>query len=681
MARRYVDPLAAAAVLVLVAATASVVAAPAQAAPAAPVTRVATWRTGQHMWEFGVPAGVDLSTVTALAAGTRHSLALTRDGAVIGWGDDTPDATGAGVGEARVPVGLPPVRAIAAGDARSLALTNESEVVAWGRDSILPKELRRDPSDARAEHRACAIAAGKDHSVAARGRACTVVAWGESALPSVVRNPGLSFVAQLAAGDVHTVALREDGSVVSWGQPTSKETNFIDVVSLPANLKDVIQIAASGLHSLALKSDGTVVGWGSNTFGESTPPRGLRGVVAIGAGGDRSFAIKSDGTAVAWGRSESAQPILPAGLTGITAMALGPDHAVVASTSAVSSAPEWLSVTASRSVPEVTWRAPVYPGSGVTGYTLTVEQGKSRRQFPPRGVTRLTGVDPSKPFVVTVTATSAAGSSRATSVRVHKNAVMSFRPASAQWLRLGAVPITFGRAGDLPVPADYDGDGSIDLAVFRQSSGSWHIRGGATVTFGRRGDIPVPADYNGDGAADIAVYRPLDSTWYIYGGGRLRFGRTGDVPMAADGDRDGRADLFVFRPTTGFVYRTDLVDNRVHAERDSRWRRGDAPVFEDRTGEGAGVSLYRASTRTWFPPAHAAVVFGRVGDVPVPADYNIDGKTEFAVYRPSTGQWIVRGGATVTLGARGDIPLPPPINSPAHRHFGDNGRLVAAASS
>ncbi len=43
------------------------------------------------------------------------------------------------------------------------------------------------------------------------------------------------------------------------------------------------------------------------------------------------------------------------------------------------------------------------------------------------------------------------------------------------------------------MPADYDGDGSHDIAVFGPSSGTWFVRnGGFPFAWGTAGDIPLP---------------------------------------------------------------------------------------------------------------------------------------------------------------------------------------------
>ncbi len=52
----------------------------------------------------------------------------------------------------------------------------------------------------------------------------------------------------------------------------------------------------------------------------------------------------------------------------------------------------------------------------------------------------------------------------------------------------------FGFGSDVSVPADYDGDGKADIAVFRD--GTWYLQrsqlGFTGVAFGAAGDKPVP---------------------------------------------------------------------------------------------------------------------------------------------------------------------------------------------
>jgi alpha-tubulin suppressor-like RCC1 family protein len=72
-------------------------------------------------------------------------------------------------------------------------------------------------------------------------------------------------------------------------------TDNFGAVAIPAGLSNIVAVAAGNRHSLALKSDGTVITWGYNPRHALDVPAGLSNVVAIAAGQDFSLAITTNG--------------------------------------------------------------------------------------------------------------------------------------------------------------------------------------------------------------------------------------------------------------------------------------------------------------------------------------------------------------------------------------------------
>ncbi|MBA4147014.1 MAG: hypothetical protein H0X66_02785 [Verrucomicrobia bacterium] len=139
---------------------------------------------------------------------------------------------------------------------------------------------------------------------------------------SGVNYPTITNAVAIASG-TSALALLDNGHVVSWA------ANFPLIV--PTGLNDVVAIAAGGSHALALKNDGSVVGFGNNTYGQVSPPHTLSNVVAVAAGAYHSLALKDNGTVVSWGKvvySSSVttvyeMPAPPHGLTNVVAIDCG----------------------------------------------------------------------------------------------------------------------------------------------------------------------------------------------------------------------------------------------------------------------------------------------------------------------------------------------------------------------
>ncbi|MDZ4744668.1 MAG: hypothetical protein SGJ05_01550 [bacterium] len=322
--------------------------------------------------------------VKALAAGMDHSFAVTKAGAILGWGFNDYWQLGT---DDRVqkndPVDLKVANIIqvATGSRHALALNDKGQVYVWGYnrtwecgtwlnvifDNTTGQITANLPMTKPTLHYAlngiAAVAAGHSHSVALSFTGA-VFCWGANnygqcgvdpddlfaiGWPTPVVVPGaveanLSFLKRqgftsVSAGDYHTMALDIDGRVWAWGGNASGQLGDGTNKDRPApglvkGLPRVKAIAAGSTFSLALDSAGNLWAWGNNALGqlgdgtrvgriEPVKVSRLDAVAGVVAGGAHGMAVRADGGLWTWGTNEYGQ-LGEGPITNLTPVPLDP---------------------------------------------------------------------------------------------------------------------------------------------------------------------------------------------------------------------------------------------------------------------------------------------------------------------------------------------------------------------
>ncbi|WP_395847386.1 hypothetical protein [Cystobacter fuscus] len=185
------------------------------------------------------PAQVqDLKGVVAIAAGSRHALALRRNGTLWGWGNNLFGQLGTGSNLRTVPVPLKDLGSevsVAFSRDHALAVLADGSLWAWGSNhrgqlGDGTTETRTEPTRVSGLSDAVAVSLGLDYSFALRADG-TVWAWGSYGLfgdgtntprrtpgpvPGLTRITALSVAPDSASG--HVLAMRADGTVWAWGE-------------------------------------------------------------------------------------------------------------------------------------------------------------------------------------------------------------------------------------------------------------------------------------------------------------------------------------------------------------------------------------------------------------------------------------------------------------------------------
>ncbi|MBP2000772.1 alpha-tubulin suppressor-like RCC1 family protein [Paenibacillus shirakamiensis] len=282
----------------------------------------------------------NLVGVKQVATGIYHSLALMEDGTVKSWGSNENGQLGLSDTTGRnAPVtiaGLSGVKQIAASGYYTLALMEDGTVKGWGSNSSGQLgannigSIIKVPTVIPYLSGVKQIVAGGSHAFATLNDG-TIKGWGDNSYGQVgsgnIRNDNmgspetlyfLQNVRMLAAGMYSSYALKEDGSLMSWGYNDHNQlglgTSYVQLQTIPSVIKDltgVKQLTAGDSFSLALSEDAKAYTWGQNFYGQlgnGTSPSvfnflgdDLRRIKQLIAGDHYSLALMLDGTVMGWG--------------------------------------------------------------------------------------------------------------------------------------------------------------------------------------------------------------------------------------------------------------------------------------------------------------------------------------------------------------------------------------------
>ena len=128
-----------------------------------------------------------------------------------------------------------------------------------------------------------------------------IVTWG--AIREQTNPPNNSTFIEIACGQYHNVALKNDGTIKTWGYNYMRQNNY------PKD-NGYVAIACGREHSVALKKNGKIVTWTRTQNGQTNDSPTEYDYIKIACGAHHNVALKKNGSVYTWGRSENIKEII-----------------------------------------------------------------------------------------------------------------------------------------------------------------------------------------------------------------------------------------------------------------------------------------------------------------------------------------------------------------------------------
>ena len=244
--------------------------------------------------------------VSKISVGPTYSVGIDKNGTLYIWGK-TQVTSSANLANFPKELMGKKVIDVAAGYDHVLALTENNEIIAWGSGRLKQLDVEKD---ATKEGKIVQMIAGYQISAVVTEKGNCYV-WGNEGINDVrVKQKQQGKIAKVAFTADAMIGLSTSGEVLYLG----REKNAYS--EIPEELASgVVDIAASGQSCLAIKEDGSVVVWGNANQGERNIPETLSKVVSVKGGRFHYTAFKEDGQVNSWGRNNFGQTSVPSKAT------------------------------------------------------------------------------------------------------------------------------------------------------------------------------------------------------------------------------------------------------------------------------------------------------------------------------------------------------------------------------